>query len=56
MIAARMDFFAAQPRNDLLSDRQANEAYLRCVPGRQYAVYSGRVGGKAMSNRSLSFS
>jgi hypothetical protein len=39
MIADRMDFFAAEPRNDLLSDREANEAYLRCVPGRQYAVY-----------------
>ena len=39
MIADRMDFFVAQPRNDVLSDRQANEAYLRCVPGRQYAVY-----------------
>ncbi len=39
MIAERMDFFAAEPRLDLLSDRAANEAYLRCVPGRQYALY-----------------
>ncbi|TVS20304.1 MAG: hypothetical protein EA424_04670 [Planctomycetaceae bacterium] len=39
MMADRMDFFSAEPRNDLLSDREANVAYLRCVPGRQYAVY-----------------
>ena len=32
-------FVACRPRNDLLDDRQANEAYCLAQPGEQYAVY-----------------
>jgi hypothetical protein len=28
-----------EPRNDLLSDREDNEAYLLAEPGHQYAIY-----------------
>lgn len=40
------DVFHASPRNDLLSNREANEAYCLAAPPRQYAVYfpaSGEV-------------
>lgn len=33
------DFFRSEPRNDLLSERDANEAYLLAIPGEQYALY-----------------
>lgn len=33
------DFFRAAPRNELLGDRDPNEAYLMAVPGEQYALY-----------------
>jgi hypothetical protein len=33
------DLFRAAPRNDLLSDREADEAYLLALPGEQYALY-----------------
>ncbi len=33
------DFFRSEPRNDLLSEREENEAYCLAEPGRQYAVY-----------------
>ncbi|MGQ9650137.1 MAG: hypothetical protein ACUVXJ_08500 [Phycisphaerae bacterium] len=36
-----------EPANDLLKDRQENEAYLTCAPGRSYAIYftdGGSVG------------
>lgn len=33
------DFFMAEPHNDLLGERAANEAYCRAVPGKVYAVY-----------------
>lgn len=39
MASERMDFFNAVPHNDLLSDRQENEAYCRAIPGKQYLVY-----------------
>jgi hypothetical protein len=35
----RMDFFAAAPHQDLLGEREENEAYCRAQPGREYAVY-----------------
>lgn len=35
----RMDFFVAAPDNSLLLQREANEAYCRAIPGKQYAVY-----------------
>jgi hypothetical protein len=34
-----MEFVRTEPRNDLLSDRSANEAYCLAEPGRQYALY-----------------
>jgi len=39
MVTDRMDFFTCQPGNDLLSDREPNEAYCVAFPGREYAVY-----------------
>ncbi len=33
------DIFRSAPRNDLLSDREDNEAYLLAIPGEQYALY-----------------
>jgi hypothetical protein len=38
-LSNRMDWFDAEPRNDLLGDREDNEAYCRARPGRDYAVY-----------------
>jgi hypothetical protein len=38
-IANAIEFVRTKPRNDLLSDRQPNEAYCLAEPGRQYAVY-----------------
>jgi len=35
----RIDFFNAEPHNDLLSQREENEAYCRAVPGKDYLVY-----------------
>jgi len=46
MATDRIDFFNAQPHNDLLSQREENEAYCRAVPGKDYLVYfpaSGEV-------------
>jgi hypothetical protein len=42
----RIDFFNASPHNELLLQREANEAYCRAVPGNEYLVYfpdSGEV-------------
>jgi hypothetical protein len=39
MATDRMDFFHAEPHNDLLMDREENEAYCRAVPGKDYLVY-----------------
>lgn len=39
-----IEFDATQPRNDLLSDRQENEAYLLAEPGNQYALYFPKGG------------
>ncbi len=39
LLLAEFDGFAAEPANELLSDRAENEAYCATVPGRQYAVY-----------------
>jgi hypothetical protein len=38
-LSDRMAWFDADPRNDLLGDRQDDEAYCRALPGRDYAVY-----------------
>ncbi len=39
MLTDRMNIFACKPHNDLLSDRQNNQAYCIANPGEQYAVY-----------------
>ena len=39
MATDRIDFFNAEPHNDLLSQREENEAYCRAVPGKDYLVY-----------------
>jgi hypothetical protein len=42
----RIDFFHAAPHNELLIDREKNEAYCRAIPGKEYLVYfpeSGEV-------------
>jgi hypothetical protein len=46
MATDRIDFFSARPHNDLLLEREENEAYCRAVPGKDYLVYfpgSGEV-------------
>jgi hypothetical protein len=35
----RTDFLNAEANNDLLSNREAGEAYCRAIPEREYAVY-----------------
>lgn len=39
MLTDRMNIFRCQPHNDLLSDRQDNEAFCIAYPSREYAVY-----------------
>jgi len=39
MLTDRMNIFTCEPHNDLLSERQDNEAYCIANPGREYAVY-----------------
>ncbi|MCP4644645.1 MAG: hypothetical protein GY851_29650 [bacterium] len=39
MLAAEIDVFASLPHNDLLGEREANEAYCMAEPGKAYAVY-----------------
>mgnify|MGYP001819974460 CR=1 FL=1 len=38
-LSDRMRWFDAAPHNDLLGDREENEAYCRARPGHEYAVY-----------------
>ena len=38
-LSDKMDFFNTKPSNDLLSDRDENEAYCRSLPGKDYAIY-----------------
>jgi len=44
MSTDRMDFFNAVPSNELLDQREENEAYCRAVPGREYMVYFPDLG------------
>jgi hypothetical protein len=39
MLTDQMNIFTCEPHNDLLSDRQPNEAYCIANPGKEYAVY-----------------
>ena len=34
-----MTFFEAKPNNELLKNREENEAYCRALPGKDYAIY-----------------
>ncbi|MDX2432757.1 MAG: hypothetical protein QNK35_17600, partial [Bacteroides sp.] len=45
----QIDFFNARPNNELLVEREENEAYCRALPGKDYLVYfpnAGEVGLK----------
>ena len=39
MLTDKMDIFTCAPHNDLLSDRESNEAYCSANPRKIYAVY-----------------
>ena len=39
MLTNKMDIFQCQPHNDLLSEREANEAYCIANPSKEYAIY-----------------
>jgi hypothetical protein len=39
MATDELDIARTEPRNDLLGDREENEAYLLANPGSQYAIY-----------------
>lgn len=39
MLTDEMDIFECEPHNELLSEREANEAYCAANPGKEYAVY-----------------
>ena len=43
-VIEEMEFASAEPRNDLLLDREDNEAYLLAEPGKQYALYFPKGG------------
>ncbi len=44
MITDKMDVFICEPHNDLLSNREDNEAYTFANPGKEYAVYFPKGG------------
>ncbi len=44
MFSDEINVFTMEPRNDLLSDREENEAYLLAEVGRQYALYFSGAG------------
>jgi hypothetical protein len=39
MLTDKMDVFTCSPHNDLLGERESNEAYCFANPGKEYAVY-----------------
>ncbi|MCG9129835.1 hypothetical protein JT359_19770, partial [Candidatus Poribacteria bacterium] len=47
-----MDIFSCEPHNDLLSNREENEAYTIANPGAEYAVYFSK-GGSVVLNLSI---
>ena len=49
----RIDIFACAPHNDLLSDRESNEAYCLANPGTEYAVYFPGGGEVTLDIRAL---
>ncbi len=44
MITDEMDIFTCEPNNELLSNREDNEAYVFANPGKEYAVYFPKGG------------
>lgn len=48
------DIFRSEPRNDLLSDREDNEAYLLAIPGEEYAVYFPAAGSVTLDVSAVS--
>ena len=44
MITDEMDVFKCEPDNDLLFNREENEAYTFANPGKEYAVYFPKGG------------
>jgi hypothetical protein len=52
-LSDRMAWFEAAPHNNLLGDRDANEAYCRARPGRDYAVYFPDGGSVTLDLRAL---
>ncbi len=48
MITDEMDVFSCEPHNDLLSNREENEAYVLANPGIEYAVYFPKGGSVAL--------
>ncbi len=47
-----MDFFASEPHNDLLTERQSNEAYCLAQPGQSYAVFFPNGGAVSLKTQS----
>ena len=43
-ITDEMDVFSCEPHNDLLSNREENEAYVLANPGKEYSVYFPKGG------------
>jgi hypothetical protein len=50
-VTGALDAFTCEPRNDLLGDREPNEAYCLAQPGRQYAVYFPAGGAVTLDTR-----
>lgn len=50
-VSDRMDFFNGIPHNDLLSERDNNEAYCRAIPGKEYMVYFTDGGEVVLTNK-----
>jgi hypothetical protein len=47
-VTSAVDVFSCEPHNDLLEDRQPNEAFCLADPGKQYAVYFPQAGEVAL--------
>lgn len=54
LLVDEFDIVAASPSNDLLSDREENEAYLMAISGKQYALYFPKDAGDGLVSLDLS--
>jgi len=54
MLTDAMDLFTCEPSNELLSERETNEAYCTAHPGREYAVYFPDGGEVMLDVRAVS--